>query len=145
MNLSKNKFYSKNKFFNYKLDKKNEIFYLWPIICFSKERVVDWTITVKTLFFCVFRYSFQINFFKINKNLDLKISKKEMLSILEMLRLNGFDINLEDVNCINKIMLFLNENFYLINLIKNSDISANYVKKIIISFFIDAGLIMQVK
>ena len=142
MKITKNKFYSKSKFFNIKYGKNKWIFTIFPTIFIIKEKNIDWTIAVKTVFFCYFNYSFQFNFFKIRKNTDLKINKKEMVDLLAVLKKDGLEIDSNNSDAINNIVVFFNENFYLVNLWKNSSLSNPYVVKLLKSFLVENNLVV---
>ena len=83
-----------------------------------------------SIFFAWGRFYYQINIFEIIKNSSTEVFKENMVTLLNFLKSNKLTIN-----DIPAALDYLNKNNYIVQVIKNSDLSHPYIKTLLVSIF----------
>ncbi len=130
---SKNKNLNKNKFYNIQKGKYTDDFlFILPTISVSPKKLLHWDMKMYSIFFAWGRFYYQINIFEIIKNSNTEVFKENMVSLLNFLKANKLTIT-----DIPAALDYLNKNNYIVQLIKNSDLTNPhpYIKSLLISIF----------
>lgn len=131
MSKSQNKTISKNKFYNVQKGKYNEdYFFILPTITISPKKLLHWDMKMFTIFLAWGKFYYQINVFEIIKNTNTEVFKENMLTLLNFLKSNKMTIN-----DIPSALDYLNKNNYLVQILKNSDLTHPYIKALLLSIF----------
>lgn len=130
---SKNKNLNKNKFYNIQKGKYTDDFlFILPTISVSPKKLLHWDMKMYSIFFAWGRFYYQINIFEIIKNSNTEVFKENMVGLLNFLKANKLTIT-----DIPAALDYLNKNNYIVQIIKNSDLSHPhpYIKSLLISIF----------
>lgn len=131
MKKTENKKLGKNKFYNiYKGKKESGFFFVLPTISISPKKILNWDISVYSIFLAIGKYFVQFNICEIVKDTNTEVFKENMVALLGILRSNSLKVN-DMPACIE----FLNKNQHIILIIKNSNVSHPYVRNIVSSYF----------
>lgn len=134
---SSNKSLGKNKYYNTQKGKKdNHFFFILPSILISPKKFLNWDTIMFSIFLGWGRYYIQYNIFETVKNTSTEVLKSDMVSLLNVLKTDNLFI-INDTNSMNNVILHLQKNPYLINILKNANLSHPYSQKIINSYFKD--------
>lgn len=128
---TKNKNLNKNKFYNIQKGKStDDFFFVLPTISISPKKLLHWDMKMHSIFFAWGRFYYQINIFEIIKNSSTEVFKENMVTLLNFLKSNKLTIN-----DIPAALDYLNKNNYIVQVIKNSDLSHPYIKTLLVSIF----------
>lgn len=122
----KNFYLSKKRFFNHEHGGKEKHYFLFPTFFFSKNRKISWDLNKLSVTFVFLNFYYQLNFFTIVKDFSKEIYKNDIANILKVLK--EHKRNVQDVNLLIK---YLQENNYIITIVKNLNIEHPYCKKTI--------------
>lgn len=135
MKQSINKKLTKNKYYTYQSGKKEDgFFFILPSIFISPKKISDWETEMFSIFFGWGKYFIQYNIFKIIQNSNTEINREVVSKIFNILKENGLQLNQSQYN-MKDLLLFLEENPYIIKIINNANIQHHYIKSIIINIF----------
>jgi hypothetical protein len=130
MKKSENKNFGKNKFYNiYKGKKENGYFFWFPSISTSPKKMLNWDISVFSIFLAWGKYFFQINMCEIIKDTSSEVFRDNMVSLISILK--SYNLKIDDVS---RALEYLNKNQFIVLLLKNSQTSHPYVKQVIHSY-----------
>lgn len=143
MRQSKNKSLSKNKYYNIQRGKKdNYFFFLLPSIVISPKKFLHWDVRMFSIFFGWGKYYLQYNIFETIRDSNTQVLKEDMMRLLQLLKKENLYLDSQQPSM--KLALeYLNNNTYIINLLKNSNLEHTYIKKIIASYFKDLPFIVE--
>jgi hypothetical protein len=127
---SKNKTLNKNKFYNIQKGKYLDFLFILPTISISPKKLLHWDMKMYSIFLAWGRFYYQINIFEIIKNSNTEVFKENMVTLLNFLKSNKLTIN-----DIPGALDYLNKNNYIVQLLKNSDLSHPYIKSLLVSIF----------
>lgn len=129
MERTKNKKINKTKFFNvYKGKKDSGYFFYIPTIAKSPKKILNWDISVYSIFLGFGQYYIQYNICEVIKDSNTEVFKENMGALLNIAKSSGLKII-----DINAALDFLNKNTYLILILKNANTSHPYVRNVIVS------------
>lgn len=129
MERSKNKSIGKTKFYNvYKGKKDSGYFFYIPTVAKSPKKILNWDISVYSIFIAFGQYYIQYNVCEVIKDTNTEVFKENMGSLLNIAKSSGLKIT-----DINAALEFLNKNSYLVLILKNANVSHPYVKNVVAS------------
>jgi hypothetical protein len=131
MTISKNKPwpFGKNKFYNTSKGKKEYGYnFLFPTICTSSPKNLNWDMSLSTIFFGWGRYYLQINICEITRDNSDDVLKEDALKIITMIK----ECNLV-VDDMPAYINFLKKNKYIVSIAKNSSLKHPYIRSVILS------------
>jgi len=134
----KNIYFGKRKFFNFSKGRNKDHFFLFPSLIFTHEKRISWDLVKGSVTLAFLVWYFQINIFNIVQNSSKEIFKQDVASIIKILKDSKYAI--KDMNLLIK---FLQDNIYLVQLVKNINIEHPYVKKVILYYFKNCDFIIQ--
>ncbi len=134
----KNTYIGKKKFLNFITGKNKNHFFLFPAIIFTHEEKISWDLVKGSITFTIFNIYLQVNIFTIVKDSGKEIFKQDVANIIRLLKESNFII--KDMNLLIK---FLQENIYLITIIKNINLEHPYAKKIIVQHFKNCDFVAE--
>ena len=82
----------------------------------------------------IFLNCIQFNIFENIRNNQIQLSKSDVSTLLKLLKENGYQLTLTPQS-MKMVFDFLNENSYIISLLKNANLQHDYVKDVICSYF----------
>lgn len=134
----KNRYINKNKFFNTKKGHNRDYFFLFPTVLFSSPKMIRWELNTKSITFAFLRFYYQINIFNVTKDSSKEIFKPDVKKILEILAKNNLN-----VDTIANLIKFLQENDFILSIIKNTDIDNNYAQRVLLYYFKDEDFVIK--
>lgn len=126
----KNKYLNKNKFFNTIKGRNKNFFFIFPTIIMGRKKMIRWELTTKSITFALFRYFYQINLFTVTKDSSKEIFKPDIRKVLAFLHKNDLD-----VTTVAELIEYIQNNNYLLTLIKNIDLDNYYAQKVMLYYF----------
>ncbi len=141
MTTSKNRFLSKNKYYNINKGVQDYLFLL-PSISLSSKRNFQWDMTVFSIFIAWGKFFIQINIYEIIKDIDSKMTKENMQKLIGVLKSAQLTIN-PDPEEMKKAIEFINKNPYIMQIIKNGNLSHHYVRTILVQNFYHQSFIKR--
>lgn len=134
----KNRYINKNKFFNTKKGHNRDFFFLFPTVLFSSPKMIRWELNTKSITFAFLRFYYQINIFNVTKDSSKEIFKPDVKKVLDILAKNNLN-----VDTIANLIKFLQENDFILSIIKNTDIDNNYAQRVLLYYFKDEDFIVK--
>lgn len=129
MEITKNKQLSKTRFYNtYRGSKDTGYFFYMPTIAKSPKKILNWDTCVFSIFFMFGKHYIQFNIYERIKDSNLEVVKENMVALLSIMKSAGLKIT-----DISMALEFLNNNPYLVLILKNSNVTHPYVKNIVVA------------
>lgn len=128
------------KFYNtYKGKNENKYFFVLPCITISPKKNLNWDMTMKSYFFA-WGYKFiQFNVCEIVSDTSQELTKEYFELLKKSLKDSGLIIS--DMQA---ALSFIKNNIYIVSILRNSNISHPYVKKILVSYFQNQSFVTNV-
>lgn len=134
----KNRYLNKNKFFNTSKGKNKNFFFIFPTLIIGKKKMIRWELTTKSVTFAFFRFYYQFNFFTVTKDSSKEIFKPDIQKLLVFLHKNNLD-----VDTVANLINYVQNNNYLLSIIKNTDLNNYYAQKVMLYYFQDQDFIIK--
>jgi hypothetical protein len=119
------------KFYNvYQGKNENNYYFFFPCIGVSQTKNLHWDMTVKSYFFAFAKWFIQYNVYEVVGDNSTELSKDCYESLKKSLKFSN--MNITDIK---EAMVFIKNNIYIVQILRNSNLDHPYVKKILASLF----------
>lgn len=135
----KNKYLSKTKFINAEYGKKEKHYFILPSIFYSKQRKISWDLLKSSITIVFLNYYYQINLFNIIKDFSKEVYKQDVANIVKILKENN-----KTVSDFNLLVKYVQNNDFLVTVVKNLTVEHPYCRKVIYHHLKDCEFITNI-
>lgn len=134
----KNRYINKDTFFNIDKGIGKKFIFLLPTIVIGTKKMIRWELETKSITISFLKFYFQINIFNVIKDSSKEIFKQDIVKVLNILKKHNLNIN-----SIANLITYLQENNFLLTIIKNVNQENIYSEKIILYYFQNCPYIVK--
>lgn len=98
-----------------------------------------------SLLFAIGRKSIQFNIYKSVKDLSKNINQNDIKKLLVMLKHEKYSIDISNKTILNQLTKYLNQNIFILTLLKNSNEKNKYITKIIANILCEEVFVNKIK